>query len=75
MIVNPSESCETRHFHHEKYSIYGTRPITPALLVSSLAPGMAEDSGSDFRNNLSQFLTLMRASLEGEQPCHLGIVV
>lgn len=75
MIVNPSESCETRHFHHEKYSIYGTRPITPALLVSSLAPGMAEDNDSDFRNNLSQLLTLMRASLEGEQPCHLGIVV
>lgn len=75
MIVNPSESCETRHFHHEKYSIYGTRPTTPALLVSSLAPGMAEDNGSDFRNNLSQLLTLMRASLEGEQPCHLGIVV
>lgn len=66
MIVNPSESCETRHFHHERYSIYGATPVTPALLVSSLTPGVAEDSTSDFRRNLSQFLHLMRASLAGE---------
>ncbi len=75
MIVNPSESCETRHFHHDRYSIYGENPVTPALLVSSLAPGMAEDNDSDFRTNLSQFLILMRASLGGEKPWHLGIVV
>ncbi|WP_061796138.1 DUF2357 domain-containing protein [Serratia ficaria] len=75
MIVNPSESCETRHFHHARYSIYGASPVTPALLVSSLAPGMAEDNDSDFRTNLSQLLILMRASLGGEQPCHLEIAV
>lgn len=74
MIVNPSESCKTRHFHHERYSIYGENPVTPALLVSSLAPGMAENNDSDFRNNLSQFLLSMRASLGGEKPWHLEIV-
>ena len=75
MIVNPSESCETRHFHHARYSIYGASPVTPALLVSSLAPGMAEDNDSDFRTNLSQFLILMRASFGGEQSCHLEIAI
>lgn len=74
MIVNPSESCETRHFHHARYSIYGASPVTPALLVSSVSPGMAEDQNSDFRTNLSQFLILMRASLGGEQRRHLEVV-
>ncbi|WCH23254.1 DUF2357 domain-containing protein [Aeromonas salmonicida] len=74
MIVNPSESCGTRHFHHERYSIYGANPVTPALLVSSVAPGVAEDHDSDFRTNLSQFLILMRASLGGEQRRYLEIV-
>lgn len=74
MIVNPSESCETRHFHHSQYSIYGSSPVSPALLVSSVAPGMAEENNSDFRSNLSQFLILMRASLGGEQQRRLHIV-
>ncbi|EGX6959744.1 DUF2357 domain-containing protein [Aeromonas hydrophila] len=67
MIVNPSELCETRHFHHSRYSIYGASPVTPALLVSSVSPGMAEGLDSDFRSNLSQFLILMRMSLSGER--------
>ncbi|HIE0659587.1 TPA: DUF2357 domain-containing protein [Providencia rettgeri] len=74
MIVNPSESCETRHFHHKKYSIYGDSPVIPALLVSSLAPGIAEDDDSDFRNNLSQFLILMRGSLGRGHLLHLGSI-
>jgi hypothetical protein len=74
MIVNPSDYCETRHFHHSRYSIYGASPVTPALLVSSVAPGMAEDHASDFRSNLSQFLILMRTALGGDQRRHLEIV-
>lgn len=64
MIVNPSEACETRHFHHKRYSIYGDTPATPALLVSSISPGVTELSNSDFKKNLSQFLYSMRSTLE-----------
>jgi hypothetical protein len=74
VIVNPSESCETRHFHHSNYSIYGPNPVTPALLVSSVAPGMAENNDSDFRRNLSQLLVMMRSSIGGEHRHRFEIV-
>jgi hypothetical protein len=64
LIVNPEEKCVTRHFHHHDYSIYGPTPVTPALLVSSVAPGRAEQQDSDFRRNLSQLLHLMKSSLK-----------
>lgn len=64
MIVNPSEECQTRHFHHHRYSIYGTSPISPALFVSSITPGPTEDFDSDFKKNLCQVLYLMRSGLQ-----------
>ncbi|QBX42228.1 DUF2357 domain-containing protein [Pseudomonas fluorescens] len=66
MIVNPSEQCTTRHFHHQRYSIYGATPVTPALLVSSITPGETEEKNSDLKNNISQFLYLMRSSFKKE---------
>ncbi|GAB3371831.1 DUF2357 domain-containing protein [Azotobacter armeniacus] len=65
MIVNPSEHCASRHFHHHRYSIYGASPVSPALLVSSIAPGAAENLNSDFKKNLSQILYLIRSGLQG----------
>jgi hypothetical protein len=67
MIVNPSEYCTSRHFHHHRYSIYGANPVSPALLVSSIAPGAAEDLHSDFKKNLSQILYLMRSGLQSSE--------
>jgi hypothetical protein len=63
MIVNPAETCSSRHFHHHRYSIYGASPVSPALLVSSIAPGVAEKNGSDFKQNISQLLYFMRAKI------------
>lgn len=67
MIVNPSETCTSRHFHHHRYSIFGASPVSPALLVSSIAPGLAENLNSDFKSNLSRFLYLMRSSLQNSE--------
>jgi hypothetical protein len=75
MIVNPSEYCDSRHFHHHRYSIYGASPVSPALLVSSIAPGAVEKQNSDFKNNLSQILYLMRSGLHGSKiRQHLEVV-
>lgn len=63
MIVNPSSTCQTKHFHHPDYSIYGSKPVRPALLVSSVAPGAAEGSDSDYGSNLRKALIFLAKDL------------
>lgn len=64
IVVNPSESPSTRHFHHADYSIYGKTPACPALLVSSIDVSCAHESNSNIRKDLSQ---LIEAVLEPEK--------
>lgn len=64
MIVNPSESPATQHFHHGRYSIYGDNPVTPALLVSSIDVSNAHHADSNLRANLTRVMELMRGRLD-----------
>ncbi|MGI9638033.1 hypothetical protein ACR2E5_01565 [Acinetobacter baumannii] len=36
MIVNPDEEDITRHFHHDEYSIFGNKVVTPAIMTASI---------------------------------------
>ena len=58
IIVNPNEAATTRHFHHYDYSIYGTNPVTPALLVSSIDVAAAHEPDSNFRRDLSKVINI-----------------
>lgn len=66
IIVNPSSNCQTKHFHHVDFSIYGSKRVSPALLVSSVAPGDAEVPGSDYSRNLRQALTVLAADIPSQ---------
>ncbi|VVN34821.1 hypothetical protein PS619_05031 [Pseudomonas fluorescens] len=61
IIINPTSDIEerTRHFHSENYSIHGSAPAIPALLVSSLDFTTAELHASDFHKNINRALELV----------------
>jgi len=63
IIVNPSATCGTKHFHHNDYSMFGAKAVSPALLVSSITPGDAEQINSDYGRNLSQALFTLSKEL------------
>jgi hypothetical protein len=60
MIINPTSDLKerTRHFHSDSYSIFGVRPVTPALLVSSLDFNNAESDESEFSKCIMKLLEL-----------------
>lgn len=77
MIVNPTSDLEerTRHFHSDMYSIFGSRPVTPALLVSSLDFNTAENDNSEFSNCIFKLLELtLRIFMPTETHPKLSIV-
>ncbi|ONH54226.1 hypothetical protein BLL36_11130 [Pseudomonas cedrina subsp. cedrina] len=61
IVINPTSDLEerTRHFHSESYSIHGSSPVIPALLVSSLDFTTAELQASDFHSNIIKVLELV----------------
>lgn len=59
MIVNPDEFPNTRHFHNQRYSIYGKMPVTPALMVTSIDVSNAHSISSNLRSDLSRIVELI----------------
>ncbi|MBD8272754.1 hypothetical protein [Pseudomonas fluorescens] len=78
IIINPTSDLEerTRHFHSESYSIHGSSPVIPALLVSSLDFTTAELQASDFHNNIIKVLELVTnmQSINEKEKVKLSIV-
>lgn len=67
MIVNPSETSGTQHFHHREYSIYGRHPVTPSLMVSSVDVSNAHDPNSNIRADISKVMELMTQRLLSQE--------
>lgn len=66
MIINPTSDLRerTRHFHSDSYSIFGSCPVTPALLVSSLDFNTAENDESEFGKCIMKLLELTLSKLK-----------
>lgn len=62
VIVNPSETPLTRHFHHYDYSIYGSSPAHPALLVSSIDVSCSHEPESNLRRDIAQIIKIISQS-------------
>lgn len=59
MIVNPDEEDITRHFHHDEYSIFGSLPITPAIMTASIDVAKAHKFESTIQRNIFRLIELM----------------
>lgn len=59
MIVNPDEEDITRHFHHDEYSIFGSKPVTPAIMTASIDVAKAHKLDSTIQRNIFRLLELM----------------
>lgn len=59
MIVNPDEEDITRHFHHDEYSIFSTRPVIPAIMTASIDVAKAHKLDSTIQRNIFRLLELM----------------
>lgn len=69
MIVNPDEEDITRHFHHDEYSIFGPKTITPAILTASIDVAKAHKFESTIQRNIFRLLELMALKIS---PNELG---
>lgn len=59
MIVNPDEEDITRHFHHDEYSIFSSKPVTPAIMTASIDVAKAHKLDSTIQRNIFRLLELM----------------
>lgn len=59
MIVNPDEEDITRHFHHDEYSIFGNKVVTPAIMTASIDVSKAHKLDSTIQRNIFRILELM----------------
>lgn len=59
MIVNPDEEDITRHYHHDEYSIFGSKVVTPAIMTASIDVARAHKIGSTIQRNLFRLIELM----------------
>lgn len=59
MIVNPDEEDITRHYHHDEYSIFGPKVVTPAIMTASIDVAKAHKFGSTIQRDLFRFMELM----------------
>lgn len=59
MIVNPDEEDITRHFHHDEYSIFGSKPVIPAIMTASIDVAKAHKINSTIQRNIFRLLELM----------------
>lgn len=64
MIVNPDEDDITRHYHHEEYSIFGSKVVTPAIMTASIDVAKAHKIGSTIQRNLFRFMELMAEKVD-----------
>lgn len=63
MIVNPDEEDITRHFHHDEYSIFGPRTITPAIMTASIDVAKAHKFESTIQRNIFRLLEMMASKI------------
>ena len=59
MIVNPDEEDITRHYHHDEYSIFGSKVVTPAIMTASIDVARAHKLGSTIQRDLFRLMELM----------------
>jgi hypothetical protein len=59
MIVNPDEEDITRPFHHDEYSIFGPKPVIPAIMTASIDVAKAHKLNSTIQRNIFRVLELM----------------
>lgn len=59
MIVNPDEEDITRYFHHDEYSIFGPKPVIPAIMTASIDVAKAHKLNSTIQRNIFRLLELM----------------
>lgn len=59
MIVNPDEEDITRHFHHDEYSIFGSKPVMPAIMTASIDVAKAHKLNSTIQRNIFRLIELM----------------
>lgn len=64
MIVNPDEENFIRHFHHDKYSIFGDTPVTPAIMTTSIDVGQGHVFASPLQKSLFRLIELMAKSID-----------
>ena len=72
MIVNPDEEDITRHFHHDEYSIFGCKPVTPAIMTASIDVAKAHKLDSTIQRNIFRCIELMALKIT---PNGLGKVI
>jgi len=59
MIVNPDEEDITRHFHHDEYSIFGSKPVIPTIMTASIDVAKSHQLNSTIQRNIFRVLDLM----------------
>ncbi|MNG93903.1 hypothetical protein D3C72_753950 [compost metagenome] len=66
MIVNPSDSAQTMHFHNSTYDIFSETPISPAIILSSISPGNEFTDNVDFEKILKRITDLYIVESNGK---------
>ena len=59
MIVNPDEKNFIRHFHHDRYSIFGDTPVLPAIMTTSIDVALGHKYQSPLQKSIFRLIELM----------------
>ncbi|HAV5391115.1 TPA: hypothetical protein JI093_06305 [Acinetobacter baumannii] len=59
MIVNPDEKNFIRHFHHDRYSIFGDSPVFPAIMTTSIDVASGHKYQSPLQQSIFKLIELM----------------
>lgn len=63
IIVAPSDQADSIHFHHRDFTIHGSKPVLPALLVSSVNPNEKLDKKINLTDNVVRLINIGLADL------------
>lgn len=64
IIVTPNDQADSIHFHHRDFTIYGSRPALPALIVSSVDPHEKLDKTVKLTDNVMKLINIGLADLQ-----------
>lgn len=63
IIVAPNDQADSMYFHHRDFTVHGSKPALPALLVSSVDPHEKLDKTIELTDNIIKLINIGFADL------------